>query len=134
MIEITAQDRAELRWAIEEHRCPKCDLVKPSIEFYRYPDGRFSGYCKRCDHARRLKYENTRRARKVQAFVEVVDPAVVAKRDRLRCHICKRKIGGTFHLDHVVPLSKGGAHSYSNVKLAHPHCNVQKGAAMPALD
>lgn len=30
-------------------------------------------------------------------------------------------------LDHVIPMSKGGAHSYANTQLAHWLCNVTKG-------
>ena len=29
-------------------------------------------------------------------------------------------------VDHIVPLSKGGTHTWSNVKLAHKHCNSKK--------
>jgi 5-methylcytosine-specific restriction endonuclease McrA len=31
-------------------------------------------------------------------------------------------------LDHKVPLSHGGSHTYSNVQLAHAFCNITKGA------
>lgn len=30
--------------------------------------------------------------------------------------------------DHIVPISKGGLHSWNNVRLAHIKCNSQKGA------
>lgn len=36
-----------------------------------------------------------------------------------------------FHVDHVVPLSKGGMHGYTNVQPAHPRCNMRKGAKCP---
>ena len=29
-------------------------------------------------------------------------------------------------VDHVIPLSKGGAHTWNNVKLAHKRCNSKK--------
>lgn len=31
-------------------------------------------------------------------------------------------------LDHMVPLSKGGAHSYENVTLMYLRCNLCKGS------
>lgn len=33
-------------------------------------------------------------------------------------------------IDHVIPLSKGGEHSWNNVRLAHLACNSSKGAKM----
>jgi 5-methylcytosine-specific restriction endonuclease McrA len=32
------------------------------------------------------------------------------------------------HLDHIVPLARGGEHSYANTQPAHPTCNRRKGA------
>ncbi len=32
------------------------------------------------------------------------------------------------HLDHVIPLSKGGSDTPANVRTAHARCNVDKGA------
>lgn len=74
------------------------------------------------------------RARKMDAFVEDVSRGVVLDRDNWVCHICGDKIPkdsvwpasdyGT--MDHVVPLKKGGQHSYANVKAAHNLCNSTK--------
>jgi 5-methylcytosine-specific restriction endonuclease McrA len=33
-----------------------------------------------------------------------------------------------FHVDHVVPLARGGEHSYANTQPACPPCNMSKGA------
>lgn len=30
-------------------------------------------------------------------------------------------------IDHILPLSKGGLHSWDNIRLAHRHCNTVKG-------
>lgn len=29
-------------------------------------------------------------------------------------------------IDHVIPISKGGTHTWDNVRLAHHHCNSIK--------
>jgi 5-methylcytosine-specific restriction endonuclease McrA len=29
-------------------------------------------------------------------------------------------------LDHVIPISKGGSHTYANTQCAHLLCNIQK--------
>jgi 5-methylcytosine-specific restriction endonuclease McrA len=57
-----------------------------------------------------------------------VDRFVVYSRDRGICHLCGLFADiDDFHLEHIVPLSKGGAHCYSNVAVSHPSCNRKKG-------
>ena len=56
------------------------------------------------------------------------------KRDRGLCHICGTKVimGNDSNddyygsIDHVKPISKGGTHTWDNVKLAHRKCNCNK--------
>lgn len=43
------------------------------------------------------------------------------------CGICKEVVEGAFDIDHIVPLSLGGAHSQENLQLTHPFCNRSKG-------
>lgn len=67
------------------------------------------------------------------------------ERDRYRCALCGELIdindysvrGGAFiagdnypSIDHIIPLSRGGAHSWKNVQLAHFRCNTLKGNAI----
>ena len=71
------------------------------------------------------------------------------QRDRLRariarskpaCHICGEAIDYTLHyldpksfvIDHVVPLTRGGADTIDNVKAAHRDCNSTKRARLVA--
>lgn len=69
-------------------------------------------------------------ALKLGAFVEQIERAIVYDRDAGRCHLCGKKVRGKWHLDHIVPLSQGGEHSYRNVAVAHPKCNQSKGRKM----
>jgi len=64
----------------------------------------------------------TRRARKACApVVEKVSRAAVWERDRGICHVCKRKADpNDWHLEHIVPLARGGEHSYRNCAVSHP--------------
>ena len=77
---------------------------------------------------KRRAHEMARRARKHAAFVEKVNPVVVFDRDRGMCGICREPVDRNekWHIDHVVPLSKGGQHSYANVQLSHATCNCKK--------
>lgn len=57
-----------------------------------------------------------------------VNREIVARRDGWCCGICGGKVTRqTWSLDHVVPLSKGGSHTYGNVVLAHRSCNSKRG-------
>jgi 5-methylcytosine-specific restriction endonuclease McrA len=90
------------------------------------------------DERRRSNYQ-ARRARKMDAFIEPVSVEVLAERDEFRCGICRADVDMALaypdpmsrSLDHIVPLARGGAHSYSNTQLAHLRCNVSKGAKSP---
>lgn len=59
------------------------------------------------------------------------------------CHICKEAIDleapraaylgdlwqDSLHLDHVVPLSKGGTDTLDNIRPSHAQCNLRKSAS-----
>jgi len=66
-----------------------------------------------------------------------VHPLRVFARDKWRCQLCgvatPKRLRGTCHdrapeLDHIVPLSAGGAHTYDNVQCACRRCNNKKGS------
>lgn len=68
-----------------------------------------------------------RRAKKKDAFVENVSSLVVLELDDGICGICGKDVDPTnFHIDHVIPLARGGEHSYNNSQVAHPKCNQMK--------
>ena len=52
--------------------------------------------------------------------------AAVFDRDGEKCTYCGDE-SGPFHLDHVVPLSRGGGNIYGNLVVACAKCNVAKG-------
>lgn len=43
-----------------------------------------------------------------------------------QCAYCKCDISKSYHVDHIIPLSKGGEHAAENVQLTCPSCNVRK--------
>lgn len=76
----------------------------------------------------RRSYENGRRARKRGNFIEYVDLATLWERDGGTCHICREPADRwNWHMDHVIPISRGGEHSYANTAVSHPGCNLRKG-------
>lgn len=45
------------------------------------------------------------------------------------CHGCLCRLG--YHMDHIMPLAKGGQHTPGNIQLLCPTCNVRKSAKHP---
>ena len=42
------------------------------------------------------------------------------------CIYCKVDISGSKHIDHIIPLSKGGSNLITNLALSCPDCNLRK--------
>lgn len=89
--------------------------------------------------AKRLREKIKHRKRLRSATVETVDPIKVFERDGWVCHLCGRRTlktkRGTNHprapeLDHIIPLSLGGAHSYANTACSCGKCNRDKAATI----
>lgn len=95
-----------------------------------------------CEHRNKLRAaldDETRQARARDAkqrrraktagvrFVEYVDPLVVLEQADGICGICYDDVDPfAFDVDHVIPLSRGGEHSYANTQASHPTCNRRK--------
>jgi len=79
------------------------------------------------------EYAHRRRARLRSQFVAPVDAAVIYARDRGRCHLCGKKVRqADASMDHIIPISLGGIHAPSNVRLAHLKCNLRRNTRGPA--
>lgn len=75
-----------------------------------------------------------RRARKRGAYVRPVKRLAIFKRDKYRCHICKKLTNPKKcvphpkapTIDHIIPLAKGGTHEPANVATSCFQCNCLK--------
>lgn len=63
--------------------------------------------------------------------IAIIRAAQTDKRGRLICWRCGKPITDTPHLDHWIPLDKGGAHSSGNLHYMHAKCNMTKHAKHP---
>lgn len=78
-----------------------------------------------------IAWSQRRRAKQAQAAVGDVDFKRIWKRDRGVCYLCGRSVDKKdVHYDHVIPLSRGGAHSEENLRVTHGRCNLIKGAKL----
>ena len=97
-------------------------------------------YKKNNPHIKR-ESERRRRAKKFENGFEPYKETQVLEIYGKDCHICLRPIDLSaprqpglhgweigLHIDHVIPLSKGGPDTIDNVRPAHGSCNVKKHA------
>lgn len=123
----------ERKRAERKHPCPVC--------------GEATFRNKYCSVDCAKKADNKRRDfnRRVKLMSAMVDKDITVeglyRRDGGTCYLCGRKCNfedytvkdGAFivgdwypSIDHVIPLAKGGLHSWNNVMLAHHRCNSEK--------
>lgn len=70
-----------------------------------------------------------RRALKKATQREPIDYNRIIERDGYVCHICGGLVApDELQFDHIIPLSRGGTHTYDNIAVAHATCNHQKCA------
>lgn len=145
----SCRDRRRRRLAIEQrerliasHVAPECECTECGSVFRPgYGDLRrvFCSDACRGRHTRRTRWkklgEHRKRARHYGVLYEPVNVRRVLSRDNWRCGICRQRISKRASwpdqmcasLDHIIPMSQGGGHTYDNVQAAHWRCNVDKG-------
>lgn len=81
------------------------------------------------DKVRATKYK--REKLKGDKYV-VTDRDIRRQRDIQKglCFWCGDRIQ-KYHIDHVMPLSKGGSHSIGNIVISCPTCNIKKNNRLP---
>ena len=137
----TEANRKSTEYAQRQHKdaarttaCRKCSCVFSPLYGASHAE-----YCQPCadDEKRRQKaiHRESRKAMQRTATVENVDPFKVFARDKWHCQDCgvstPRELRGSYdddapELDHIKPLSKGGAHSYRNTQCLCRRCNQEK--------
>lgn len=55
----------------------------------------------------------------------------LAKLQRHRCAVCRVSVRHGFHVDHIIPLARGGSNDPANLQLLCAPCNQSKGAKDP---
>lgn len=136
------------RIAPTEKQCSRCKKWFPATTEYFYVDpSRRDGFrpqCKACkrDHQRHWNIQNpqksrgythTRRAlkRATEGTHTAEDILIQLKRQKGRCYYCGEKCADKYHVDHVIPLSRGGSNGPDNLVIACTHCNERKGTKLP---
>ena len=55
----------------------------------------------------------------------------IMKLQKCKCANCGKSLKGGHHIDHRIPVSKGGSNGPENIELLCPPCNYSKGAKLP---
>lgn len=98
----------------------------------RLADGRIAASVKRyrSRHPEKVRdWEQNRHGRKTGRLPKGTVADLLLKQGN-RCACCQNKLR-QYHVDHVVPLARGGEHKRSNVQILCPTCNVRKSAKDP---
>ena len=78
-------------------------------------------------NARRLRSKARRRSIEKRVLAELFTREEIFDRCKGVCFYCHKKIRrNKWHLDHKIPLSKGGTHTRGNVTASCPKCNLSK--------
>ena len=111
--------------------CKACRVTFVAKFGFRFcPD---CGERRRREAKRRAK-ERRRAAKRGAVAAERFLATDIYERDGWRCHICRRLVRRTAAvphpmaptIDHLIPISQGGADARSNVATAHFHCNSER--------
>jgi len=131
----SARDQHYLTWrrpfVCQLPTCIDCDVViSMSTHGKRCPE------CQLAFDSRRQNFSDARRRQVERAGDTDIHWRRLGDRDVWLCHLCglrvpkvagsaKAKQGAT--VDHLVPISAGGSHTWDNVALAHLSCNLKRG-------
>lgn len=71
------------------------------------------------------------RKRNAEGHHTAEDVRAQHKAQKGKCYYCKSSVGDKYHVDHVVPLSRGGANGPENLVIACGTCNMSKRDKLP---
>jgi 5-methylcytosine-specific restriction endonuclease McrA len=112
---------------IPEKCCTKCrQWIPATLEYFRIGrayKGGIRSACRQCENEY-ARSKNNRRPYEGQRRDQY-------KAQRAKCYWCGINVGNVYHVDHVIPLSRGGSNGPENIVIACPHCNLSKSNRLP---
>jgi 5-methylcytosine-specific restriction endonuclease McrA len=119
------------------HRPQRC--AEARMWYAEHPEqARATGLAWRKANPERVAAVGARR-RALKLSAACGDPAAIRRlyrqakeNKKIRCYLCGELIPmGERHVDHIIPLSKGGEHSARNMAICHASCNLHKNDKLP---
>jgi 5-methylcytosine-specific restriction endonuclease McrA len=105
-------------------RWRKANPDKAAVHARRYNDAHLVERATRC-RARKARLRNA------DGTHTAADVCAQIARQRGRCYWCGVGTEKRYHVDHVMPLAKGGSNGPENIVIACPSCNCRKGSRHP---
>ena len=136
---VAASMRSKYRCSVGFSRSPNCIVCGVDLPVEKTADYCSAKCMVKTDSykVRRKAVRQLRRARMANnGRHEIVKSILVFERDNFICQLCYHKVdmamSGTTspkapELDHIIPLSKGGEHTYANTQCSCRECNGNKG-------
>lgn len=59
------------------------------------------------------------------------DVAGILKAQRGRCAYCRKRLTNRWHVDHIIPLCRGGTNDRANIQITCSKCNLRKSRKDP---
>lgn len=121
------------RRSAEKHR----DKIKSySREYYRKNHERLAQYGKswRANNPEKRRILDRNRAAREQnaeGKFSVDDIKNLMSLQRSKCANCKGCLRHSYHIDHIIPLARGGTNWPKNLQLLCPPCNLRKNSKDP---
>lgn len=83
------------------------------------------------ERAKAIRVRREGRQRGAGGYFTAEDIAEIRHMQKDRCAYCKIKLKGKGHIDHIIPVAKGGSNDRRNLQLTCSKCNFEKNARDP---
>lgn len=120
------ENKEYFREYAEEYRKVNKDKIQERVRQYRNtPEGKAKHRVSQHNRDARIKSNGGR--------LSSADIKIVMERQRGMCVApnCNKSVRTSYHIDHRMPISKGGTNDIRNIDILCPSCNMRKNAKHP---
>lgn len=122
--------RAKQRqWELANPEKVTASRARANVDLARARRRRWSEKNKEAEATKQRNYKARKRA--AAGSHTQAEVAALYKRQKGRCAICRVKLNGRYHADHIVPLIAGGTNYIANIQITCVSCNTTKSGRDP---